>query len=253
MLEHIFWWAGNLLEGVVLWRGVATGLFRRYSFFYLYLTYVLLQSFIHLLVFQTRPEWYGNVYWYTQALSAVFGYVVVWGVCTDSLSPYPGAARMTRWLLTVLFMLLVTRVFVAVSMQEGFSFPATAAEFERDVRALQCVLFVAMVFIYAYYRVPVNTNLKGIILGYGLYISASVMVLGSQAFLVRSHALVWRYLQPSAYAAALCIWCRFLWSPAAITRPAAKAPLEVDYEVLAGNTAKLFDRLRIYLARAVRP
>jgi hypothetical protein len=252
MLEHIFWWAGNLLEGLVLWRGVTTGLVRRYSFFYLYLAYVLLQSLVHLLVFQTSPEWYAHVYWSTQILGAGFGYVVVWGIYAHSLLPFSGAGRMARSLLTIVFVLLITRVGV-VAWGNPSALPAAAAEIERDVRAVQAILFLVLLFIYVYYRVPLNANLKGMFLGYGLYISVSVAVLASRALLLESHGLAWRYLQPSAYALALCIWCGYLWSPAAITRPAAKAPLEVDYEVLAGNTAKLFDRLRIYLARAVRP
>ncbi len=254
MQEHILWWGGNLLEGLILWRGLATGLFKRYTFFYCYLTYVLVESSVRLFVFQGKPEWYGHVYWGTQILGAVFGYVVVWGICAHTLSPYPGAARMARSMLAVLFVLLVTRVTVVAWGTSALSLPTAAAEIERDIRAVQSVLFVVMIFIYVYYRVPLNANLKGILLGYGLYISASVMVLASRALLLENHGLVWRYLQPSAYAAALCIWCGFLWSPAAaaIPQPSAKAALELDYEALASNTAKLFARLRLYLARAVR-
>ncbi len=254
MPEQILWWAGNLLEGLILWRGLATGLSKRYTFFYSYLTYVLVESLVRLLVFHWKPEWFGHVHWYTQILSAVFGYVVVWGICAHSLSPFPGAARMARSLFGVLFVLLVTRVVVLASGPNGLSLPATAAEFERDIRAVQSILFVVMILIYVYYRVPLNANLKGMLLGYGLYISVSVMVLASPALLLENHGLVWRYLQPSAYAATLCIWCGFLWSPAAaaIPQPSAKAALELDYEALASNTAKLFARLRLYLARAVR-
>ena len=252
MQEHIFWWAGNLLEGLILWRGLATGLFKRYSFFYFYLAYVALESLVCLLVFHAKPEWYGHVYWAAQILDGLVGYVVVWGIFAHTLSPYSGAARMARSLLTVVFVLLITRV-SGVAWGSGLALPAAAAEIERDVRALQSILFVVLIVIYVYYRVPLNTNLKGIFLGYGLYISVSVMVLASRALLLENHGLVWRYLQPSAYAAALCIWCGFLWSPAAIAQPSVKAAIELDYEALASNTAKLFARLRLYLVRAVRP
>lgn len=254
MLEQILWWAGNLFEGLILWRGVSVGLAKKYPFFYAYLTYVLLESSVRLLVFHGKPEWYGHVYWSTQILSAVFGYVVVWGICAHSLSPYRGAARMARLLLTALFVVLIARLIVAALSDNGLSLPAAAAEIERNVRAVQSALLVIMLAIYVYYGVPLNANLKGILLGYGLYISVSVMVLASRAMLLENHGLVWRYLQPSAYAAALCIWCGFLWSPAAIavTQPSTKAPIELDYEVLASNTARLFTRLRLYLARAVR-
>lgn len=253
MLEHIFWWAGTLLEGVILWRGMATDLFRRYSFFYLYLAYVMLQSLVHLLVFDARAEWYAHIYWSTQILGAIFGYILVWGIATQTLSSYSGAARMARSLLMGVFALLITRAIV-VAWSSQIALPAAAAEIERDVRAVQAILFLVLLLIYNYYRVPLNANLKGMFLGYGLYIAVSVMVLASRTLLVESHGLIWRYLQPSAYAAALGIWCRYLWSPAAaISQSAAKAPLEVDYEALAANTARLFVRLRIYLARAVRP
>ncbi len=253
MQEHILWWGGSLLEGLILWRGVATGLFKRYTFFYFYLTYVLLQSWVRLLVLHGKPDWYSHVYWSTQILGGVFGYAVVWGICTRSLSPYAGAARMARSLLKVVFVLLASRVIVVTS-GHGFSLPATAAEFERDIRVVQAIFVLVMILIYVYYRVPLNANLKGMLLGYGLYISASVMVLASRALLLENHGLIWRYLQPSAYAAALCIWCGFLWSraAAAMPQPSAKAAIELDYEALAANTATLFARLRAYLARAVR-
>lgn len=252
MPEQILWWAGNLLEGLILWRGLSAGLAKKYPFFYSYLAYVLLESSVRLGVSHWKPEWYGPVYWYTQILSAVFGYVVVWGICAHSLSPYPGAARMARSVFGVVFVLLVTRVIVVAAGPHGFSLPTTAAEFERDIRAVQSILFLVMLLIYVYYRVPLNANLKGMLLGYGLYISVSVMVLAAQALLLKNHGLVWRYLQPSAYAAALCIWCGFLWSPAAVPELSAKARIELDYEALASNTARLFARLRLYLVRAVR-
>ena len=252
MPEQILWWAGNLLEGLILWRGLSVGLARKYPFFYSYLGYVLLESSVRLVVFHWKPEWYEPVYWYTQILSAAFGYVVVWGICAHSLAPYPGAARMARWALTIPLVPVVTRLIVVASTHNGFSLPATAAEFERDIRAVQSILFIAILLLYIYYRMPLDANLKGILLGYGLYIAVSVMVLASQALLLGNHEVVWRYLQPSAYAAALCIWCGFLWSPAAVAQRPAKAPIELDYEALASNTAKLFARLRLYLARAVR-
>ncbi len=253
MPEQVLWWTTNLLEGLILWRGLSVGLAKKYPFFYSYLTYVLLESSIRLLVFHGKPDWYSHVYWSTQILGGIFGYAVVWGICTHSLSPYPGAARVARSLLKVVFVLLVSRVIVVASGR-GFSLPATAPEFERDIRVLQSILILVMVLIYVYYRVPINANLRGMLLGYGLYISVSVMVLASRALLLENHGLVWRYLQPSAYAAALCIWCGFLWSPAAeaIPQPSAKAPIELDYQALASNTARRLARLRVYLARAVR-
>jgi len=91
------------------------------------------------------------------------------------------------------------------------------------------------------------------ILGYGLFISTSVIDLTLRLLLGDSFQKPWQYLQPIFYLAALTVWGLSLWSYQPIPSPATEPRIEADYQFLATTTRKRLFQVRAYLARAIRP
>jgi len=253
MLTQILWWVGNALLTLVLARAAMAGFFRKYRAFYFYVSYVLLESLLRFLVYIFHPNAYQIFYWSTQFLSVALGYCVIWEIYRQALVDYPGAARMARCLLSVIFIAVVAKVFVNTRSGAVWSLAETTAVLERNLRTVQAVLLIAIVALLFYYGIPIGRNLRGMILGYGLFIGVSVISLSVQSYFWEKLRLWWEYPQAIAYFITLLIWCATLWSYQPNPEPKTEVQLERDYELLSTQTAKAIARARRYLVRTVRP
>ncbi len=253
MLTQIIWWAGNGLEALLLLRAVQGGLFKSYPIFYSYLSYVLLQSLLRSYVYVFSPALYPKVYLYTQLVGVAVGYTVIWEIYSQALARYPGVKRLARNVLVVVFLAVATKAFVSAMSRPSPSPVETTAEFERNLRTVQGILLVAIVSLLVYYAIPSGRNLKGMILGYGFFISTSVINLSLRSHLGDRFQFWWRYLQPAAYLTALLIWCLALWSYQPNLQPHSQVEIERDYKFISARTARLLAHLRDHLLRVGRP
>ena len=253
MLSQILWWAGNLVISFLLARCLRGRFFTKYPVFYFYLSYVLLESLLRFYVYVVHASRYESFYWYTQFLSVALGYCVIWEIYTQALADYPGVARMARIVLLAVFVVVVAQALVHALSDPVWSAPEIPALLERNLRTAQALLLVGIVGLLLYYAIPVGRNLRGMILGYGLFISASVISLTLRSHLGKGFEPWWHYFQPMAYFAALLIWAATLWSYQPNPQPRTEIKIEPDYELLSEQTAKAIAWARSYLLRTVRP
>ena len=253
MFGQLLWWAPNALKGLLLIRSVKGGLFKRYPLLYVYLGYVLLQSFLRFCVYTFNPSSYQSFYWCTQFLSVAAGYGVIWEIFRQALSQYPGAARMAKNALGAIFLVVVSKVLFNALTGPVLSPATTTAELERNLRAVQAILLLAVVGLLAYYAIPTGRNLKGMILGYGFFIGTSVMSLTLRSYLGDWFQAWWQYLSVTTYFVTLLIWCFTLWSYQPNPQPESEVGIESDYGLLAARTIKLLTQARAHLVRAIRP
>jgi len=246
-------WAASALEGLLLIRAIKGGFFKRYPVFYVYLSYVLLQSLLGFCVYILKPGFYPKFYWYSQFVSVALGYGVIWEIFRQALAHYPGVARMARNVLSAVFLVVVSKTFVNTLSGPAWSPAKTTAELERNLRTVQAILLMIIVGLMIYYVIPTGRNLKGMVLGYGFFIGASVINLTLLSHLGGQFRLWWRYLPAITYSVTLIIWCFTLWSFQANPQPESEVGIERDYELLAARTTKLLMQARVHLVRAIRP
>jgi hypothetical protein len=246
-------WAASALEGLLLIRAIKGGFFKRYPVFYVYLSYVFLESLLRFCVYILKPGFYPKFYWYTQFLSVALGYGVIWEIFRQALAQYPGAARMARNVLSIVFVVVVSKTFVNTLSGPAWSPAKTTAELERNLRTVQAILLVIIVGLMVYYVIPAGRNLKGMVLGYGFFIGASVINLALRSHFGKEFQGWWQYLPAMTYSVTLLIWCFTLWSFQANPQPESEVEIERDYELLAARTVKLLMQARVHLVRAIRP
>jgi hypothetical protein len=250
VLTQFLWWGGIVLEAFLLARCARGRFYREYPGFFSYIAVVLLASVLRYSVRQ-NPSTYALVYWYSQIVSLVAGYVVILEIYRRALKDYPGAARMAQTLLMAALVLVVSKA-VFDSAGSDWSIAKTCEELERDLRAVQATVLIAILGLLAYYRIPLGRNLKGILLGFGIFVGVSVTVLTLRFSFGNRLQSVYQYLPASTYFAVLIIWCGALWSYRANPVPETKPGLERDYQSLALGTRKLLTNARTHLTRAVR-
>lgn len=247
MFGQILWWIGNAAEAFVLVRSIREKLYAKYPAFYFYLSTVLLLELLRFSVLTLYPLAHRAFYWYTEFLAATIGYAVILEIYNQALKSSPGAARMAKTALWVVLGAIILKVTVDALSRPAWSPAATSAELERNLRTVQALLLMAIISLLAYYAVPIGRNLKGITLGYSLYVCASVMSLAFGSLPGYALRPEWRHVQPIAYLAALFIWGCTLWSYQPNPESEDKPEIERDYRLIAEQTRRVLSRARSYL------
>jgi hypothetical protein len=252
MTALIFLWFGNVLEAAILWRGIRSRMIEKYPYFYSYVASTLSSSILPIVYLLDRSS-YNLWYWPIQLATLVFGCGVILEILRRVLSPYPGAHNLARAAGLVAFGAVFFLAIVYLVFRLSPSSAATGIELERNVRAAQTVLLVAVLVIILRYRIPVGRNVLGMIVGYGLYIAVSLVSRAVEAYASTWLKLIWLYVQPLSFGTSLAIWLVALWSYHPNPVPDASIQVEADYEALAGHTRKALRATRSYIVRGARP
>lgn len=252
MATELIWWGCFVLEVNLLVRGFAQKFVSKYPFFYSYVLFVLLQSILRSAVDHFRPEFYASTYWITQFLGLVIGCGVVFEIYRVGLKAYPGVARVARNLLFFLFAMTFAKALFGATKGDLLWVARTLVDLERNLRILQAFAMIALVDLLVVYAVPVGRNLKGIFIGYGLFIASSVVQLTLVSHLGDTFSRVWLYLQPACYLLSLVVWAAALWAYRPVPRPQPLSRFENGYALIATDTRHRLRRVDLHLRKTVR-
>lgn len=247
------WYGGVALEAVLLIRGLLTNLVKKFPLFYSYIFLVFAAEVSRFVAYQWASDAYANIYWATQFVALVFGCAVMFEIYQRGLAAFRGTARMARNILFLVFALLLAKSIAIASPGGVWGWVTqTPFEMERDLRIIQALALLALVGLFLTYSIPVDRNLKGILLGYGLFVASSVVQLTLASHFPSGMQTVWSYAQPLTYLIVLGVWAAALWSyqPSKTMMPNAEPVL--DYGALTVRTRDQFEKASGELAKAVR-
>lgn len=245
--------SGDALELLILLRALWVHLLGVYRFFYSYIASIAFGSLIMTAVLATSPgsPVYQKWYWPLQFLTLITGYGILLEIMNHVLRPYPGAERFAKFIGVAAFGAIFCFALIAPRIMPHRS-GGTVIEFERDMRCVQAVFIVGLLAVIFYYLIPLGRNMKGMIMGYGLYILTSLMSLAVRAYAGAAFDRVWDVVQPLSFDASLLIWLVALWSYCPNPMPEHSIQLEQDYEALVARTKTVMGTIRSYLGRAAR-
>lgn len=252
-LDYSIWWGGLALEIVLLTRSLYSKLWSFYPFFHVYILFVLMQSFLRLTVHHYRPDLYPDIYWVTEFVGVAIGCGVVFEIYRVGLASYPGTARMARNLLAFVFVMALAKALADAWSDSRWWAEATTIDIERAVRIVQAVAIAALAALFLLYAIPFGRNLKGVLLGYGLFIGGSVMWFTFAKAGGDRFRDFWSYLNPACYDLALSLWVVYLWSPQSQPDLAPNVRLEVQYQQVAARTRRRLQAARGYLGKVINP
>ena len=251
MLTMTIWCVGMCLEALVLVRGFQERLYRRFPLFYGYLLFVTLDDFLRIAVYRWEPEhFYFQVYWVTQFLSLAIGSGIIFEIYRVALKPFPGAARMARYLLLIVFGAIFARTLSGSSGGVFAWLEDTSVVLERNLRIVQALAIAALVLLFVWYAIPFGKNLKGILVGYSVFIGMSILRFTLLAYSWDQIKSFWPYAGAVSFLVVLGIWARALWSSQPM--PVTQTKLESDYELLVLSTREQFRRTLERLGSAAR-
>jgi len=237
---------GLLLEFSLLGRGLQTRLIKRYYFFYLYVASVIFFTAVMMLANWTAPSLYNRWYWPLQLGTLVTGYGILLEILNHVLAPYPGAERFARFSGLGAFGTILTFALLAPLVAPHWS-RGTIIEFERDLRSVQAMFICGVLAVIFYYGIGMGRNMKGMILGYGLYILTSLMSLAVRSYAGTRLGQIWDVVQPLSFDISLVIWLVALWSYCPNPTSDHMIHLEEDYGALVERTKDVMGAIRGYI------
>jgi hypothetical protein len=252
MVSQLIWVGCISLEILLLACGFRAKLLSRYPVFYSYVAFVLLQDIPRIFVYNLFGiTAYQYTYWTTEFLCVLIGCGIIFEVYRLALVPYPGTARMARNVLALVFVLAVSKGIASAMGASDWWLEANVREIERALRVTELAAILGLVILFVIYAIPFTRNLRGLLLGYGLFNAVRIL---SLPHVPESGAPdVWAYLYSSCFLVALGIWLAYLWSYSETPAPKfAAARLENDYQRLAAATRRRLQTARGQLAKAVR-
>jgi hypothetical protein len=244
------WWAGNVVLGVLLYRGLRRRLAREYPVFYWYAAYVLFSSLVLFCLSPVSSLAYAIGYWVEEFVGVLFGVAVTWEIYGAALLGCPGVRRMARSVITSLVLAFLAKFMVDLASQPVRVLFPSAMELERNLRFAQAALLLAILSLLVYYRIPLGRNVTSLLYGYTLFIATAVANLALRSALGARFQAWWTVLQPLAYLVTLGIWCVGMWSHEA--NPLPSPELERDYARLSRQTIAGMARMRARLVNGVR-
>jgi len=243
---YALWLATIALETTLLARAIWTKLFTKFPVFYTYVLFVLFQSLFRFSIYHWYPNWYMACYWYTEFLGVFVGCGVLFEIYWSGLAPFPGTARLARNVLALVFVLAVGKA-LAGTIRGRLWWPAqTTGELERNLRAFQAVAILALVILLLAYSLPLGRNLRGIILGYGLFVSTRLVSLTAVDYLGSRIERLWSYSQQGFYFVVLCIWAVSLWNASPQPGWASSPEFAPSYKEAEQKTRDRLKRIRIF-------
>lgn len=252
MLQTILNLTVDGLLAFVIVRGARGKLFLAYPVFYLYLLHVLILDVFRFYIYTFWPHEYAEVYWYTQFLNLVIGYCVLWEAFSKSLNNYAGIVQVSRAIVSTALILLLARFLNNVLVGPIWGAATTVMLLERNMRAIQAILLIALMGLVYYYAIPLGRNLWGIICGYGFFVGTSIVRLTIRSYVGDPIHSIWIYLPPITYLASLVIWCSALRSYEPMPEPKTEVTIEQDYEAVIGRTLRSIARARHLIVRTIR-
>lgn len=253
MWSQTVWGICIALEIFLLLRAAKTRLLNRFPTFYAYISFVLLVDLVAIPIFKLMPNVYVLFYWLSALLKAVLGYGVIVEIYKLSLKNYLGLARLIKILLLIVFIGVTVKVGISLFNKSGILLPYVMAGMERNLRQVQAILLFCLLTLFVYYKIPTDKNMRGLMLGYSLFIGVDVISFTFITHPSTGFAVLMRNIDPIVYGVALIIWCEALWSPSPELVLQGTHGIERDYDYIAQRTRLLLLRARMHLLKVARP
>ncbi len=259
----LIWRAAVVLESLILFRGFRGKLLAKYPFFYTYIFGVFISDSAFSVVYMLHLTAYEKWYWVSTVLMTILGYGIILEVFNHVFSDYPGAekfARITGLIIFGVIFCFAIIIYLWVPVQTNAAVPANIqrdlwiaqALLQRDFWTVQAIFIFATFGMVSYYKIPLGKNMKGMMVGYGLCLSVTLVTLTLRSYIGLPFDTAWVFLQPFSFDTSLFIWVTTLWAlhPNPIAYPATH--LEADYEVFAARTRGTIGAMRTYLGKGTR-
>ena len=203
---------GVTLEGVLLWRLTKLRL-ERYPYLSGFVFYDFVRCFILFAVSHFQWERYGMTYWSTEIVSVFLRFLVIWEVARSLFSRNSVIQRLA-WKMLITMEVVLLPALLALGWSQAslvhYLYKIVSPIFEQYLSLGQALLLLTLAAVARYYGVPLGRNMRGLIFGFGTYLSLCAINFASlQVF--RGFLRYWQLLCPVTFVAMIVVWLWAFW------------------------------------------
>jgi len=194
---------------------------RSYTLFFVYATWLFLANSAILVTFLYLPaegqaiNWarrvYPALYWNIDSIDVVLRFVVVWEVFHQVFPKSSGLNKsLSKGLAIVAFALLVVASATFWGYQTNTGLRSLHLALDRSFGFIQALMILGTLVTARYYGVRCGRNIRGIALAFGGWVSISTAT-NALADLNGSFVAYWYYLRPLTFVFMIAVWIWALW------------------------------------------
>ena len=209
--------AGPCLEALLVWRLFKHRTVFRYPYFSAYIICDALFNFLLLILAALQERWFAYAYWAAEVASLLTGFLIVWEVVRVLFPPDSSLRGLARSILLLTGAVALPAFAVLAWSQSNlihFTYRYVPPVFEQYLSLAEAVLLLALAATALYYRLPLGRNQRGLVFGFGLYLSLCAVNFASLQ-IVPGFLTYWQFISPVLYIGLLsfCLWAFWNYSP----------------------------------------
>lgn len=219
---------GIALEGSLLWRLFKHRQTGRYPYFTGFVIYDLARTLLLVGVSHFGRDRFATTYWYTEGIALVLLFAIIWDVARY-LFPAESALRRiaSKAVISTEVMLAPTLLFLAWAWtRSNFDqYPVLGlwSVIEQYFTVAVSLLLLIIAGVARYYGVSLGRNMRGLIGGFGVYLTLYAGNYAALQIVPRFHA-IWQLLSSVTYLAMTTCWVWAFWQYAPPPVPAPVPP-----------------------------
>lgn len=210
MVLFAVWLTAIALETWLLVHMLWRRLVHRYPYFFAYLTLVWANSFSTWVAYYQQVGAYPWIYWIGELVTVFAGFLIVGEIYRQVFHSFSAIRQIGTWIL-LFSALAILGIHALLAVTSDLRLDHLFLQLERWIRLTQAGLLAAIVGAAQYYGLRLGRNISGLLIGYGLFVSLTVVnfvfqALGLLDFVQLDRLYVFTYLLT------LGIWGWALWS-----------------------------------------
>lgn len=209
---YVFPSVAVLLEGLLLWRLSQQHLWSRYPYLSLFVAYGSLGDVLLFPINRYKPAWFPVAYWRIETVALFLQFLINWEFYRGIF--WRSTLRELAWKVLLVVELGLLPAILALGWSQASSVPVPhlplSPVIEQYTSFAQALLLLATAAIASYYRMPLGKNLRGLGLGFGVYLLLRVVNFATVQAFPRFRDY-WRLLTPMTFIGMLAIWLWAFW------------------------------------------
>lgn len=202
-----------LVEVLVLWRVSKGRMWYRYPYVALYVGFDLIGNILLFPISRYKPDWFAAAFWGGQSVSMFLRFLVNWEFFRGIFGR-PSVLRDIGYkvLAAVELIGLPAILYLGWSQESSvhYVYLHVSPVVEQYLSVVQALLLLTPAAVARYYSLTLGRNVRGLGLGFGLYVLVRAMNFASlQAF--RGFVPYWRFLAPASLIAMMVVWLWGFW------------------------------------------
>lgn len=216
IILNALWPIAPVLQAIMALIMFRRKLHREFPFFFSYMIFHVLRTFVLLFVHSASHWTYFCVYWSVELIDAVFTFAVIFEIFQHVFKPYEAVRNIAmvvfRWAGVVLICLASLSAVLA-SNAEKYPIMAGIFALDRSVFLMQAGLLLFLFMFASSLGLTWRNYLFGIAVGFAILASSELIVISLRAYAGWQAGVMYALLRPAAYNCAVLIWLGYLLQP----------------------------------------